>query len=263
MEKITKLDDNKFWPIILSLDIENFSDEFYTYLQDLLEKNFLIILKKQNLTIEKEIRFCEKIGIINELKNNLYDLDPNAVLHENNITYIQNIGFPSIDYRADEVDTYSFDERSSIVFMYGKNIKNFCQITFVNMALLYQYIPNLHDKCENIKIYTGTKQNGFFWEFSNLQKASSNLIYNKFDIKSLWFPFWGIINADYTTTNDDEWTHLYSSLLNDIINVDTGNGNHLFQYNFETDDIILYNQKRLLYRYHFNGDFNLHKIFIK
>ena len=222
----TSLDDNG-WTLKVHDHITSLTDEEILEVARLLSKHTVVVFPEPELIEPSEqLRIAEVIGTVMKAKDK--KRTGGIYLHEGVIRVTGKKdanGEPGLFGHTSALDWHanmaSNKTRSPIVWMYGAEHMEGSRTSFINMAKVYEGMPeNTQKTIRNLKCYFGYEKGRYsttpwFQDHVNKDNLFDLVMTTEAGVTGLYYPFHQVFGMD--GLNDEEFKEIHSEIVYEIL----------------------------------------------
>jgi alpha-ketoglutarate-dependent taurine dioxygenase len=244
-----KLHDNGWAVILEDFDFNNATVVDIKEITKLLTTNTIVIAKKQNLSVEKELEilnmFASPTPLFNRTDASFEDtkVDKDGIICRVTAELNDN-GKPGIGANPNDFDWHAnlpwLKDRKSIIWLYGvKGTKN-SRTSYTNSILAYNDLTlEFKNKIKDLKqqINGGKRHSGSMLHSSDIKKDwhPSVIISNSAGITGIYFPFLNVIGFDNLSIEEG---NLIKQELTDHIMQEK----YIYHHDWDDGDVVIADQ---------------------
>ena len=194
----------------LELDIKNATQDTADLVTEALLEHIIVVIRKQNLTPEDEVRFCKMIGNVEDYTSNEFVKEYTApIAVGDNILRVTaekdeygNEGLfghaSTLDWHANKT---SNPNREPLIWLYAVKGSAGSRTSWINMAKAWEHLDDdLKEQVKTKQIICGyekgrVSESGYF--IDHVGKEPFDIYYkNPVGVEGMYFPFLQIFNED-------------------------------------------------------------------
>jgi taurine dioxygenase len=238
---------NNGWTIFIDNDINSLSHDEIIQVAKLIVTNMVVVFKKQNLTPEQELKFCNVIGN-HQYYPASYERGKHIRLNDGilRVTGKKNeYGEPGLFGHTSALDWHanqpSNKERKPLIWLYGAEGTKGSRTSWLNNIASYQDLPiELKNEIDNLQIFCGYKKDkysssSYFIEHVNESNPVNLVQTNKEGKKGLFFPFLQIFG--FKDKDENYFKSIMQQLIKHVVQE-----KYMYHHDWDDGDVVISEQ---------------------